>query len=794
MELTHHYFNIVRRWMWLLMLAILVASATSYWVIKEQPPVYQAEARLIVGPGVDSLSPDLNALRTGGQLMQTYAELATTRPVLQAVIDDLDLGMSPDTLDENIKVRSDNETQILSIQARDGDPGRAAAIANAVAERLVRLSPAGIGGAETQLKSQMRSEAVKLQEIITSTEARIKQLEADLSATITEETQPLISSQVPQTITAGTESRIKQLEADVQAATDMEGQHQVSSQVLQQQIASTEAEIKQLEGDLRNTTDVEMQRQLLDQIARERSHLADVLRTDVGRQHLFLDQLLKDITASTRARIEQLEADLETAIDMETQSLIGNQIEQERSRLSDVQRTNLRRQRLILDQSLQQSANITEARIGQLEADLKVTLDEGTRRLILVQIAQERSHLSDVQRTDVDKQHQIIDQTLQMIVASTEATIQQLATNFEAATNVETQRLILDEIAQERNRLSDAHQSLALLYASLQDSSINQLNIVEPATTGTPVASQLRLRVLMAGMAGLILALAIALAFEYFDDSVKTADDLARVTGVPVLGTIAKHKALHGVGRSRLAVRALPGSRATQDYHMLGSRVVFSNGDRPLHSVLLSSSQVGDDPSEIAANLAVTLAQTGTQVVLVDANLHRPTIDRLFGLADGRGPSTESRPEVPVEELGTGLTEALMERCEQPQLVSIDWAPGLSILPAGSVTPNPFELLASPTMVNLIEQLERQADIVIIAASPNVSFADSLILASHVDGVLLVARSGKTRREAVAGAVDHLRSLNAHVIGTVLSNHHGGLRSVPRRTTVPAPAESVQPA
>ena len=98
---------------------------------------------MIVGPGVDGLSPDLNDLRAGGQLMQSYAELATTRPVLQEVVSQAGLPLEPDKLDNKLRISVDKEAQILTIRVEDNDPTRAATIANTLAAVLLRLSPSG---------------------------------------------------------------------------------------------------------------------------------------------------------------------------------------------------------------------------------------------------------------------------------------------------------------------------------------------------------------------------------------------------------------------------------------------------------------------------------------------------------------------------------------------------------------------------------------------------------------------------------------------------------------------------
>jgi capsular exopolysaccharide synthesis family protein len=684
--------------------------------------------------------------------LQTYAELATTRPVLQAVIDDNKLDIRPDKLKKQFNVTSNEDTQMLTISVQDEDPTQAAAIANTVADMLVRLSPSGAGGSELQLNDQMRSQAAVLEESIASTEAKIKQLEADLTAATSAETQPLLAGNTAQGGAGGTEARIKQLEADLQAAANLNEQHLISNETLAESIASTEARIKQLEADL-IAAGVDTQRLILDQIARERDHLSELERADLERQSWILDQILQGSIANTQSRITQLEADFETAVDVEVRRLISGQIALERNYLSELRQADVEGQRRMLEQTMQDSVAGAEARITQLEADLQAATGAEVRREVLGQITQERQRLSDAERANLERQRQTIDQLLQLTMTSIEAMIAQLQTDLlVATTELEAQR-ITDQISQERTRLSDDHRTLASLYGSLKQSLTNQVRIVEPAIAGEPADAQLKLNVLIGAMAGLVLSLAIVLAFEYLDDSVKTVEDLGQVTDVPILGAIAKHKALKGVGRERLAVWALPDSRAAEGYRALSTKLVLSKTDDSPRSLLVISPDLDHDAGEIAANLAITIAQTGKRVVLVDANLRYPTVGRLFGL-DDRG----------------GLTDALTDQPQQPELASIGEA-NLSVLPSGATSSNPFDQIASPHMASLIAHLTDQADVVIIAAPTPTLYGETMLLASLVDGVILAVRSGETRREAISAVLDNLRSVGARIVGVVLDNN-----------------------
>lgn len=552
------YWNMIRRWIWLLFLSLIVAAFTGYWIGSRQLTVYEASARLLIGPGIDSLNPDLNALRTGGQLMSTYAELATTRPFLESVINELQIETTADKLKKIVDIRTDETSQILSIQIHDTDQAQVVATANAFAEMLVRLSPGGVNSLGDQVKLDMQAQIEEIKNYIAQSDNSIKQLE------------------------------------------------------------------------------------------------------------------------------EQLE-----------------------------------------------------------------------------------------------------------VVAY-----------------VETRRQLFDQLNQERTQQADARRTLASLYQAYQNSNTNQVRIIELAVDAIPVNSNLILMILMAGMAGLIFALAFILGIEYLRDTIRTADELTAAAGVPVLATIAKHKRLQGIGRKRLVVQALPESQVTESYRLLTSRLLLSRyqtkprdaslaeqnqstseaGSLPdpartmLHSVVISSAQANEDVSEIAANVAVTLAQTGHNVILVDAYLHRPSIHHLFGVTGQQGLSdillwyslTPKSALQKIKEVNTSIqaTDGRSELQQVPPLISVDWMPSLQILPGGTPLLNSFKLLVSPHMTDLIKTLESMADIVIIAASPLLSSADSMILASQVDGVVIVANSGKTRYETLKELMGNLHSLNTHILGTILDEQN----------------------
>lgn len=486
------------------MVVPLLTATTAYYVRLQQPLRFQSSSRMIIGPGVDSLSPELNDLRTGGQLMRTYAELAKTRSVLQDVIDQADLQLNPNKLEKKVRISVDTEAQILAIQVEDSDPIRAQVIANSLAEVLLRLSPSGGESPAAVLNSQMFNQASGLEATILETNSRIEQLESDLAA----------------------------------------------------------------------------------------------------------------------------------------------------------------------------------------------------------------------------------------------------------ARRAEEKNLIQEQLSQERARLSEARSTLAVLYDSLRKSPTNQAKIIESATIGTQVVRRLPLIAITAGLAGLVIAFAVAFGVEYLDETLRTAEDLDSLGLLPVLGSVSiGDYDEYGSPKTLLALRVRLQSPDAKDFQMLGTKLRVAEGAdvQPLKSLVISSVDELDDTSEIATSLAVVLSQIGTRVILIDANLHKPTIGKLLGISDR-----------------VGLTSVLTDQYEMPEPKEVNWAPELMIIPSGPEINNPFTKLASPRMMTLIQQLEDQADVILIALPPLLSNAESLLLASRTDGAILLVHSGKSQNQTVQQAVASLETAGAHTVGAVM--------------------------
>lgn len=208
--------NLIYRYLWLLVGAALVAGLITFYQIDRQPPAYQATTHLLIGPGLDSPSPDLNSLKIGGQLGQTYAEVLSTASFLEVVNNKLSQKVDLTVLEDAISSRQSIETRLLTIIVEFPDPQQAVAIANAAAQTLLEMSPSK-DNTFTTLRTQMSEQVSQLQQVVNESQARIKELEAQL-ATLKDAQSALIVDNNPNQESLGDpQVRIAQLEAELAA-------------------------------------------------------------------------------------------------------------------------------------------------------------------------------------------------------------------------------------------------------------------------------------------------------------------------------------------------------------------------------------------------------------------------------------------------------------------------------------------------------------------------------------------------------------------------------------------------
>lgn len=200
-----------------------------------------------------------------------------------------------------------------------------------------------------------------------------------------------------------------------------------------------------------------------------------------------------------------------------------------------------------------------------------------------------------------------------------------------------------------------------------------------------------------------------------------------------------------------------PKSTNAEQFNTIRTNIEFSNIDKELKSLVLTSATASEGKSTVSANLAVSFARQGKKVLLVDADLRRPTIQSTFSMTNPKG-------------LTNFLTDSNISVNDIFYRTTVE---NLYVIPSGPIPPNPSELLGSKKMAHLIEALAKAFDIVIYDAPPVLSVTDAQILSTKVDGTVLVVREKKVEKEAVRQAVHLLKHVNGRIIGTIVNDVHG---------------------
>ena len=307
------------------------------------------------------------------------------------------------------------------------------------------------------------------------------------------------------------------------------------------------------------------------------------------------------------------------------------------------------------------------------------------------------------------------------------------------------------------------------------------MRVIQPALVPrVPVSPLRKTNVAIAFILSLGAGLGLTFFLEYLDNTIKSVEDITRYIQLPALGVIpvigmSSQRHLKGksngtrrstngnslVARSNGTAMALSKqvvsmeshSAAAEAYRALRTSVLLSSAGRPPRTLLVTSAQPGEGKTTTAVNTAISLAQLGSEVLIIDADLRRPSVHKVFGADPSRGLSTYLSRDVDVD----GLIQ------KQP-------FPHLSVIASGPIPPNPAELISSERMQNLVNQLSERYDHIVIDSPPLINVTDPVILSTIVDGVMLVVSWGKSTRDACKRVRNELSSVGAKVFGVVLNS------------------------
>lgn len=344
---------------------------------------------------------------------------------------------------------------------------------------------------------------------------------------------------------------------------------------------------------------------------------------------------------------------------------------------------------------------------------------------------------------------------------------QSKATIEQQLADIETQRGALEvqssqtADAAEKTRLdtkiAQYNENYATLLQSLQEVQLSEAQSVSSVVQVEPASAELiavkpkvTQNSILATMIGLLLTTMVLFVREALDDTVKTPEDVASKFNLPVLGVINRYDSKKGV----LITALEPRSPTAEAYRSLRTNVSYTSVDKPLHTIMVTSTESGEGKTTTISNLGAVLAQNGYKVTITDCDLRHPKLHEYFGLPNRAGLSTLfAHPE----EIPNGAQ----------QLTQVK---NLSLLTTGQLPPNPAELLGSRKMQTILGAICQKNDLVLVDVPPVLAVTDAAVLAPSIDGIILVVRPGKTRNLALRQTIAQLRQVNGRILGIVMND------------------------
>jgi succinoglycan biosynthesis transport protein ExoP len=285
----------------------------------------------------------------------------------------------------------------------------------------------------------------------------------------------------------------------------------------------------------------------------------------------------------------------------------------------------------------------------------------------------------------------------------------------------------------------------------LQVSNVRILDRARPATR--PVRPDLMRNMALALLIGLLGGVGLAFAAEALDQTITSQQQIEERLGLTFLGIIPSIERAKDGAAQDLVVHTQPKSAVAECLRAVRTNLLFMSPEKPLKTIMVTSSGPQEGKTTTATSLAITMCGSGNRVLLVDADMRRPRVHRIFGM--------ENRVGLSSLILGEGTLTSNIQRSQ---------IPGLDVLPCGPVPPNPAELLHTAAFVRLLAEMSASYDRVIIDSPPVGVVADAVVVGTHVDGVLVVLKAAKTQRDAARQAVKQLHDVNAPIFGAVLND------------------------
>ncbi|MCX7004945.1 MAG: polysaccharide biosynthesis tyrosine autokinase [bacterium] len=291
-------------------------------------------------------------------------------------------------------------------------------------------------------------------------------------------------------------------------------------------------------------------------------------------------------------------------------------------------------------------------------------------------------------------------------------------------------------------------------YVFSQEFDPRNISIVDPAAVPEqPARPKRAINTLLGMVFGVIIGVCVAFFAEYLDDTIKSPTDIETYLKTPFLGLIPALTKSISATPVELVVESEPKGNIAESYRAIRTNIIFSS-DRQIKRIVVTSSGPGEGKTTTAVNIANVMARAGDKTLLIDADMRRPRVHKIFN----------------IESTTRGLSNYLVGNTPLDELFQATRVEGLSVLTAGPIPPNPVELLNSPRLKELFEVAGRQFDRIIVDTPPVIAVTDSAILSRLADAVIIAIHGGRTHRDVCKRAIDVVQNVGGHILGVILNN------------------------
>jgi capsular exopolysaccharide synthesis family protein len=331
--------------------------------------------------------------------------------------------------------------------------------------------------------------------------------------------------------------------------------------------------------------------------------------------------------------------------------------------------------------------------------------------------------------------------------------------------------------------LSQKHQEAMIAEAGVVD----EVTVMSVATMpSNPINKGLPRTIFIGIMLGFIFGVIFAVLREMFDTSIGTIEDVERTLKIAVLAVIPHirtedqkkkkksdkpvDESLVSIFKTTLVTHFNPKDPSAEAYRILRTNIEYLSFNKPLQTILVTSAAMQEGKSTTIANLAVAFAQQGKNILLMECNLRRPSLQKNFGLEHKQGIADILIGKVPWRDCVMTVTDLALGKFVMDDILKVPGLDRFNFLPYGHRPPNPSDLLSSPRMDALLKEVRDYFDIILVDGPPLLPVADSIILSTKVDGLILVYKVGKTPRNSLRLAKERLETVHANILGIALND------------------------